>query len=88
MVKNGTFASPAIARAKRVLPVPGEPVIKTPRPGAGPNSFGHPGAGGALAFADPDAQLGFSYVMNAMQFNFEGDPRSMALVEAAYACLP
>ena len=57
-------------------------------PGAGPNSFGHPGAGGALAFADPDAQLGFSYVMNAMQFNFEGDPRSMALVEAAYACLP
>jgi CubicO group peptidase (beta-lactamase class C family) len=56
-------------------------------PGAGPNSFGHPGAGGALAFADPDAQLGFAYVMNAMQLNLEGDPRSMALVEAAYACL-
>jgi CubicO group peptidase (beta-lactamase class C family) len=57
-------------------------------PGAGPNSFGHPGAGGALAFADPDAQLGFSYVMNAMQLNMEGDPRSMALVKAAYECLP
>jgi CubicO group peptidase (beta-lactamase class C family) len=56
-------------------------------PGAGPRSFGHPGAGGALAFADPDAQLGFAYVMNAMQFNMEGDPRSMALVEAAYDCL-
>ena len=56
-------------------------------PGAGPNSFGHPGAGGALAFADPDAALGFAYVMNAMQFNPEGDPRSMALVKAAYECL-
>ena len=56
-------------------------------PGAGPGSFGHPGAGGALAFGDPDARLGFSYVMNAMQLNFEGDPRSMALVEAAYASL-
>ena len=57
-------------------------------PGAGRNSFGHPGAGGSLAFADPDAQLGFSYVMNAMQFNMAGDPRSLALVKAAYACLP
>jgi CubicO group peptidase (beta-lactamase class C family) len=56
-------------------------------PGAGPRSFGHPGAGGALAFADPDAQLGFAYVMNAMQFNMEGDPRSMGLVRAAYECL-
>jgi CubicO group peptidase (beta-lactamase class C family) len=56
-------------------------------PGAGPRCFGHPGAGGALAFADPDAGLGFAYVMNAMQFNMEGDPRSMALVRAAYGCL-
>jgi CubicO group peptidase (beta-lactamase class C family) len=56
-------------------------------PRAGPNSFGHPGAGGALAFADPDAEMGFAYVMNGMQFNMEGDPRSMGLVEAAYACL-
>jgi CubicO group peptidase (beta-lactamase class C family) len=56
-------------------------------PGAGPHSFGHPGAGGCLAFADPDAQLGFAYVMNAMQFNLEGDPRSMGLVRSAYQCL-
>ncbi|WP_165786990.1 serine hydrolase domain-containing protein [Pseudohalioglobus lutimaris] len=56
-------------------------------PGAGPNSFGHPGAGGALAFADPDAQLGFAYVMNAMHFNAEGDPRTIGLVRAAYECL-
>ena len=30
IVKNGTFASPAIALASRVLPVPGEPTINTP----------------------------------------------------------
>jgi hypothetical protein len=29
--KNGTPASPAIARAKRVLPVPGDPINKQPR---------------------------------------------------------
>ena len=56
-------------------------------PGAGPNSFGHPGAGGSTAFADPDAQLSFAYVMNAMQFNLEGDPRSVSLVKAAYESL-
>ena len=31
IVKNGTLASPAIALANKVLPVPGEPDIKTPR---------------------------------------------------------
>ena len=30
MVKNGTLASPAMARASRVLPVPGGPTISTP----------------------------------------------------------
>ena len=31
IVKKGTFASPATARASRVLPVPGLPTINTPR---------------------------------------------------------
>jgi len=31
MVKNGTFASPAMALASRVLPVPGGPTMSTPR---------------------------------------------------------
>jgi CubicO group peptidase (beta-lactamase class C family) len=57
-------------------------------PGAGPDCFGHPGAGGAVAFADPGAQLSFAYVMNAMQFNLEGDPRAVSLVKAAYESLP
>lgn len=56
-------------------------------PGAGPGSFGHPGAGGAVAFADPGAGIGFAYVMNAMQFSLEGDPRSAALVRATYDAL-
>ena len=30
IVKNGTLASPAIALASNVFPVPGEPTIKTP----------------------------------------------------------
>ncbi len=36
--KNGTFASPAMALASSVLPVPGEPTISTPR-GMRPPSF-------------------------------------------------
>ena len=52
-----------------------------------PTAFGHPGAGGSLGFADPEAELGFGYVMNQMQLGATGDPRSAALVEAVYAAL-
>src|SRR5690625_5148435 len=38
MEKNGTLASPAMALANRVLPVPGAPAINTPR-GMVPPSF-------------------------------------------------
>jgi hypothetical protein len=38
MEKNGTFASPAIARARRVLPEPGGPIRRTPF-GMRPPSF-------------------------------------------------
>jgi CubicO group peptidase (beta-lactamase class C family) len=53
----------------------------------GPNSFGHAGAGGSLAFADPDAKIGFGYVMNKMQQNLAGDPRTVALIDAVRASL-
>lgn len=53
----------------------------------GPKSFGHAGAGGSLAFADADAQIGFGYVMNKMQQNLAGDPRTLALVDAVRASL-
>jgi CubicO group peptidase (beta-lactamase class C family) len=54
---------------------------------AGPRSFGHPGAGGSLALADPDAELSFAYAMNQMALNIAGDPRAHSLLEAVYRSL-
>jgi CubicO group peptidase (beta-lactamase class C family) len=53
----------------------------------GRGSFGHPGAGGSLAFADPETGVGFGYVMNQMQQNLAADPRQGALLEAVRACV-
>ncbi len=55
----------------------------------GPNAhtFGHPGAGGSLGFADPDARIGFGYTMNKMGSGILIDPRARALFEAVYASL-
>lgn len=52
-----------------------------------PTAFGHAGAGGSLAFADPASGLAFAYVMNDLRFDPSGDPRSEALVRAALAAL-
>lgn len=54
-------------------------------PMLGPRSFGHPGAGGSLAFADPEAEVGFAYVMNQMGPVLSADPRTTALVGAVRA---
>ncbi|SEG35062.1 CubicO group peptidase, beta-lactamase class C family [Actinacidiphila yanglinensis] len=53
----------------------------------GPGSFGHPGRGGSLAFADPENGIGFGYVTNALQRNVTADPRAQALVRAVRQCL-
>ena len=52
-------------------------------PYAGPGSYGHPGAGGSVAFAQPERELGFAYVMNKMASNLAGDVRAARLIEAA-----
>ena len=52
--------------------------------GPSPNAFGHPGAGGSIAFADPDTGLSFAYVMNQMQMGIAGDARGFSLIGAAY----
>jgi len=52
-----------------------------------PACFGHPGAGGSLAFADPTRGVAFAYVMNQMQLGLAGDERTRRLVRALYAVL-
>jgi CubicO group peptidase (beta-lactamase class C family) len=56
-------------------------------PGGGSRCYGHPGAGGSLAFADPDAGLAFAYITNTMQFDPTGDHRSASLIGAVYDTL-
>ena len=57
-------------------------------PSAGPSAFGHGGAGGSIAFADPHRGLTFSYVMNQMQLSMsELDGRGESLIAATYAAL-
>ena len=56
-------------------------------PGCGPHSFGHTGAGGSLAFADPESGISFGYVTTGLQFNLTGDERTLGLVRAVYESL-
>jgi CubicO group peptidase (beta-lactamase class C family) len=53
-------------------------------PYGGAGSFGHSGAGGSMGFADPDNQIAAGYVMNRMNQNLSGDPRTRGLVKASY----
>ncbi|MFG2501433.1 serine hydrolase domain-containing protein [Streptomyces sp. NPDC048441] len=47
-----------------------------------PGSFGHPGRGGALGFADPESGMAFGYVTNGMNKGVTADPRAQALIRA------
>jgi CubicO group peptidase (beta-lactamase class C family) len=55
--------------------------------GPGARTFGHPGAGGSLGFADPDAKIGFGYIMNQMNAGILIDQRATALIDALYQSL-
>ena len=50
-------------------------------------SFGAPGAGGSLGFADPAAGIGYGYVTSQMGTCLTGDPRDVALRNALYGAL-
>ncbi|MEU9179657.1 serine hydrolase domain-containing protein [Streptomyces sp. NPDC048550] len=52
-----------------------------------PASFGHPGRGGSLGFADPEAGVGFGYVTNAHAKSVTADPRAQSLVRAVQSAL-
>lgn len=52
--------------------------------GPSPHAFGHPGAGGSIAFADPERGIGFAYVMNQMEAGVLPNRRAMALIETLY----
>ncbi len=84
-------APPEVARPKdEVLGIPSYFSLGFLRPGpdvsfgSSPRALGAPGAGGSFAFADPDAHLGYAYVMNKMDFYLVDDPREKALRDAVY----
>ena len=59
-----------------------EPQLFSPNPDA----FGHPGAGGALGWADPVEGLSIGYVLNRMDFRIRSR-RALALCHALYTCI-
>jgi CubicO group peptidase (beta-lactamase class C family) len=62
------------------LPQPSRPL------GPNPRAFGHFGYGGSLGFADPEAGIAFSYLMNRPGERWQ-TPRTQALIDALYESL-
>jgi CubicO group peptidase (beta-lactamase class C family) len=52
--------------------------------GPSPLAFGHPGAGGSHAFADPEHAISFAYVMNQMEQSLLPNEKSLRLIDAIY----
>jgi CubicO group peptidase (beta-lactamase class C family) len=50
-------------------------------------SFGSPGSGGAMGFADPIAGIGYGYVTSQMGTTLTGDPRDFALRNLVYSII-
>jgi CubicO group peptidase (beta-lactamase class C family) len=50
-------------------------------------SFGSPGSGGSLGYADPEVGVGYAYVTSQAGTALTGDPRDVALRRALYSCL-
>jgi CubicO group peptidase (beta-lactamase class C family) len=55
--------------------------------GPNPRAFGHHGIGGSIGFGDPDAHIGFSYVVNRFHAVGTNGPRARRLIDALYDCL-
>jgi CubicO group peptidase (beta-lactamase class C family) len=55
--------------------------------GLGAKSFGHPGAGGSIGFADPEREVAFGFVTNSLGPYVLMDPRSQRLAGVLRGCL-
>ncbi len=75
-----TLLNPSRFGAGFWLHEPGSPMIQD-------GSFGHSGAGGSLAFANPELGVGYGYVMNQMGGGVTSDPRRDALNAAVLSCV-
>jgi CubicO group peptidase (beta-lactamase class C family) len=84
---------PATDRPDEVLGLPAAYSLGFLRPGpevwfgSSERALGAPGAGGSFGFADPDAHLGYAYVMNKLDFYLSDDPREKALRKAIYRAI-
>ncbi|MEY2529133.1 MAG: hypothetical protein QOJ05_1223, partial [Verrucomicrobiota bacterium] len=95
--KTGTIAqmtTPIASGIDRILQLPTafsagfmKDPAEAPRRIFGPShsAFGHPGAGGSNAFADPESGIGFAYVMNQMEQSLLPNDKSLRLVDALYS---
>ena len=95
LLSTGMLAEATRVQAQGPCPVLGEEVAiglgfvptSERRPlGTSPRSFGHFGTGGALGFGDPDAKIGFGYVMNHVIPRWQST-RNRALIDALYSVL-
>lgn len=55
--------------------------------GSSPRAYGHTGMGGSFGYADPDAGVGYAYVMNRGGYAVPEEPREVALRQALASCL-
>ncbi len=52
-----------------------------------PRAFGHPGAGGSIGMADPDAKVGFGFTMNEMKSGLVGSAGAFGCIGAFFEAI-
>ena len=52
--------------------------------GSSKSAYGHSGAGGSHAFADPENRIAFAYTMNQMNYGVLPGPKSIDMVDVLY----
>ncbi|HIF98154.1 MAG TPA: class A beta-lactamase-related serine hydrolase [Myxococcales bacterium] len=64
-------------------------MLRSPIMPLSPNkrAFGHPGAGGSIGMADPDAGVGFGYTPNKMQMGLVGGAGGFAMLKTFFDAL-